>query len=369
MSGGRVVSAGQHQPTALARFPEEENEIVRVANDRGRRSGHWLDATVLLLSLAAASLAVSAQTTELHLVSTAWSPFTNEPGQPRFALDLVEAGLGRIGVKTSMTIVDAAQFTTSLLSDKFDGSAAAWKDVERERTLLFSQPYLENRLILVARRGGDVSAAKFADLRGKRIAIVEGYSYGEGIDQSGPTFVRSRTEEDSLKLLLDSKVDYTLMDELVVQYIVSNYAEEAQTRLQVGSTPLLTRQLHLAVRRAVPDAESIVNRFNDQLRGMIADHTYHRLLHLDWIRADVDGDGLAEYVPRSDRPGALEPKRAYSLFSTEPSVTSTPKTRQRFLLGGSIYDGWTTVPDRFKVVDPSQPDSDRSTLGIFRFVW
>jgi polar amino acid transport system substrate-binding protein len=99
-----------------------------------------------------------AQTTALRLVSTAWSPFTNEPGQPRFALDLVEAGLGRVGIKTSTTIVDAAQFTSSLLGGNFDGSAAAWKDTERERTLLFSQPYLENRLILVARRGGRIGS-------------------------------------------------------------------------------------------------------------------------------------------------------------------------------------------------------------------
>jgi polar amino acid transport system substrate-binding protein len=338
-------------------------------NDRVRGRGHWLGATALLLSLVALSVAVSAQTTQLRLVSTAWSPFTNEPGRPRFALDLVEAGLGRIGVKTSTTIVDAAQFTTSLLSGKFDGSAAAWKDADRERTLLFSQPYLENRLILVARRGGDVSAATLADLKGKRIAIVEGYSYGETIDQSGATFVRSRTDEDSLRLLLDSKVDYTLMDELVVQYIVSNHAEEARTRLQLGSTPLLTRPLYLAVARTLPDAESIVSRFNAQLRSMVADHTYHRLLHLDWIRADIDGDGLAEYVPQSDRPGALEPKRAYSLFSLEPSATPTPKTQQRFLLGGSIYDGWTTVPDRFKVDDPKRPDPNRSTAVIFRFAW
>lgn len=322
-----------------------------------------------MVSLAAV-LVLSAQTatTPLRLVSTAWSPFTNEPGKPRFALDLVEAGLGRIGVKTSTTIVDAAQFTTSLLGGTFDGSAAAWKDAERERTLLFSQPYLENRLMLVARRGGDVSAATLADLKGKRIAIVEGYSYGEAIEQSGPTFVRSRTEEDSLTLLLDGKVDYTLMDELVVQYIVSNYPAEARTRLQVGSTPLLTRQLYLAVRRAVPDAESIVSRFNAQLRGMIADHTYHRLLHLDWIRADVDGDGLTEYVPRSDRPGAVEPKRAYSLF-TETSVTPTPRTQQRYLIGGSIYDGWTKVPDKYKVEDPKWPDPNKSTAFIFRFAW
>ena len=336
---------------------------------RRRRSGHRLWATVLLLALAGGTLALSAQTTQLRLVSTAWSPFTNEPGHPRFALDLVEAGLGRIGVKTSTTIVDAARFTPSLLSGSFDGSAAAWKDTERERTLLFSQPYLENRLILVARRGGDVSAASLAGLEGKRIAVVEGYSYGEAIEQSGPAFVRSPTDEDSLKLLLDGKVDYTLMDELVVQYIVSHYAEEARTRLQVGSTPLVTRQLHLAVRRSLPDADSIISRFNEQLRGMIADHTYHRLLHVDWIRADVDGDGLAEYVPQSDRAGAREPTNAYSLFASEPSVMSTPRTQQRYLFGGSVYDGWTTVPDKFKVNDPQIPDPNRSTAVIFRFAW
>jgi polar amino acid transport system substrate-binding protein len=344
---------------------------MRSPNDRGRRDGHWLDATVLLFSLAALFVAVSAQTTELRLVSTLWSPFTNEPGQPRLALDLVEAGLGRIGVKTSTTIVDAAQFTTSLLSDKFDGSAAAWKDTERERTLLFSLPYLENRLILVARRDGDVSATTLADvkLKGKRIAIVEGYSYGDAIEQAGPAFVRARTDEDSLKQLLDGAVDYTLMDELVVQYIVSNYAEQARTRLQLGSTPVVTRQLYLAVRRTLPDAESIVSRFNAQLRGMIADRTYHRLLHLDWIRADIDGDGLSELVPQSDRPGAVEPKQPYSLFFTEPSAMPTPKTQGRFLLGGSIYDGWTTVPDKFKVEDPKRPDPNRSTAVIFRFAW
>lgn len=342
---------------------------MRVPIERRPRRRLGLGAAGLLLSLSALCVAVSAQTTELRLVSTAWSPFTNAPGQPRFALDLVEAGLGRIGIKTSTTIVAAAQFTGSLLSGTFDGSAAAWKDAERERTLLFSQPYLENRLILVARRGGDVSAKTLADLKGRRIAVVEGYSYGEAVEQSGPVFVRSRTEEDSLKILLDGKVDYTLMDELVVQYLVNNYPEQTRTRLQLGSTPLVKRPLYLAVRRTLPDAESIVNRFNAQLRGMIADHTYHRLLHLDWIQADIDGDGLPELVPQSDRQGAVEPKQAYSLFVTEPSAMPTPKAQGRFLFGGSIYDGWTTVPDKFKVEDPKRPDPSRSTAVIFRFAW
>jgi len=267
----------------------------------------------------AASLLLSAQPARqapLSLVSTIWPPFTNVPGQPRFALDLVEAALGRVQMAAKTTIVSAADFTPSLVSGRFDGSAAAWRDEARERALVFSQPYLENRLVLVGRHGADVSAKTLADLAGKRVAIVAGYAYGDTVEASGPAWVRTPSDEDSLGQLLKGGVEYTLMDDLVVNFIVNNYPKESGARLQIGTTPLVTRPLYLAISRTRPDAESIVKRFNAQLQGMIADRTYHRLLHVDWIRADVNGDGIPEYVPRDDQAGPAAPQRTYSLFST-----------------------------------------------------
>jgi len=328
-------------------------------------------ALLLALALRAASLAGEpAPANQLRFVSTPWSPFTNAAGQPRFALDLVEAALGRFGFSATTTIVEPARFTPALLSDLYDGSAAAWKDAERERLLVFSQPYLENRLILVGRRGEDVSAAALTDLKGRRIALVDGYSYGEAVEKSGTIPVRSKSEEDSLSLLLSDKTDYVLMDELVVQYILENYPNEAKTKLSVGERSLLTRQLYVAVRRARPDAVSIIQQFNAQLREMIKDRTYHRLLHVSWIRADIDGDGISEFVPKSDSSGTAAPQHAYSLFSTEPPAAKPAATTpSRFYVGGSIYTDWATVPNRYKVEDPRYPDADRSTASIFRFVW
>jgi hypothetical protein len=109
------------------------------------------------------------------------------------------------------------------------------------------------------------------------------------------------------------------MDELVVQYILNNYPKEAQTRLQMGTTPMVTRPLFFAVRRSRPDAASIITRFNAQLRGLIADRTYHKLLHVSWISADVDGDGLPEFVPLSDNAGKSAPDHAYSLTTKDDS--------------------------------------------------
>jgi hypothetical protein len=163
------------------------------------------------------------------------------------------------------------------------------------------------------------------------------------------------------------------MDELVVRYLTSNYPKEAQARLQFGTTPLLIRPLYLAIRRDLPGAQSIVDRFNAQIRGMITDRTYHRLLHVDWISADVTGDGVAENVPSSDRLGKAPPVSIYSLSSATPPPVPTPKviaTKQPgFYIGGTLYPDWASVPNSYKVPDSNRPDPSRSAGSIFSFRW
>jgi polar amino acid transport system substrate-binding protein len=182
--------------------------------------------------------------------------------------------------------------------------------------------------------------------------------------------VRSTNEQDGLSLVLASKADYVLMDEVVVQYIFEHYPKEAKTRLSVGTTPLIKRPLYLAVRRSRPDADAIVERFNAQLRGMIADRTYHRLLHVAWILADVDGDGITEFVPKSDLSGKEPPKQAYSLFSNDPLKATPAAATPGFYVGGTIYTDWAAVPNRYKNPPPiNVPDPDSRTASLFRFQW
>ena len=304
----------------------------------------------VLSFVSAATLVLWAQIVPLKLVSTPWTPFTNAPGSPHFAADLVDAALGRVGIKTTTTIV-AADFTAALLGPNFDGSAAAWKDPVRENVLLYSNAYLENRLILVARKGSDISAKTLAALKGKKVAIVGGYSYGD-IESAGPAWVRTKSEEDSLTQLLHSQTDYMLTDEIVVEYLLEIYPDEAKTRLAIGTTPLISRPLHFAIRRSRPDSESIISKFNSQLVNMVSDHTYHKLLHVDWIRADINGDGIMEYIPASDLAGQKPPDHAYTLTTTSAPKPGQASTGPRFYIGGTIYTDWASVPNKYKVDDP-----------------
>ena len=295
---------------------------------------------------------------------------SSDLGKPRFAVDLVHAALERLGISEETTIVPEGTLTPALLQGKFDGSPALWRDTEREESLVYSKPYLENRLVLVARKGYDVSAPRLAALEGKRIALVDGFAYGDQLEQKeakGPVYVSSSTVEESVEKVLAGDADYALLDELVVQYLLTSYPEQTKAHLAIGSEPLVFRSLHFAVRRKVPGAQSIVDRFDAEVTKMIADHTYHQLLKLGWIEADVDGDGRMEVVPASDAAGEAPPVRRYELVT----VTGPPEpdSKARFYLGGSVYEGWANVPDRYKVIAKDKTAWGSQVAPVFSIKW
>src|SRR6186997_350046 len=86
-------------------------------------------AGIILSVVAAAATVTTAQAPRnLRFVSPIRPPFTDAPGNPRFALDLVEAALDRINVKARTTLVPPGQYATALLTGPYDGTAVGWRD-------------------------------------------------------------------------------------------------------------------------------------------------------------------------------------------------------------------------------------------------
>ena len=121
--------------------------------------------------------------------------------------------------------------------------------------------------------------------------------------------------------------------------------------------------------RTRPDADAIIKRFNAQLRGMIADRTYHRLLQrvVDPRRRRRRRCHRADPEERPVGQGGAE--TGVSLFSTDPLNTKSTQTGPRYYVGGTIYTDWAAVPNRYKSPPPNLPDSDSRTASIFTFRW
>ena len=321
-----------------------------------------------LLMVLGASGTMATDGSELRLASDSWPPFTDNPMGQRVAVELVHTALERSGIKATTTVVDWKDVERGLRKATYDGSAAMWRNEQRERQLLFSEPYLENRLILIGRKGSPVEGLHIVDLAGKRVAAVGHYAYGDEINKAdGVLFVNGRSDQDNLDKLLAGDVEYMLVDELVVRYLVASQPEEAANRLELGTTALARRLLHFAIRKEISGADGIIASFNREIRKMMADGTYSEILQVGWIRVDVDGDGLVELVALGDRVGEMPPGTVYDVFGEVPEEAAIEK--QRIFVQGNIYKGWDAVPDAYKgptgIMDVGWKSG--TTLGTLKF--
>lgn len=307
----------------------------------------------------------------LRLVSDVWPPFTDVDGKPREALDLVKAALLRGGVQSQSRIMTWSDALAQLEQGKLDGSAAVWKTPEREKYLLFSKPYLENRLVLVARKGEDVSAASVAKLVGKRLALTKDYAYGDAVTKAAQvTIVYRKSDAECLRAVLAKEADYLLLDELMVHHLFQFYATKADTLIAAGRTALVVYPLHLAIRRDYPRAQEIITTFDSNVAQMRLDGSYNELLHVAWIRTDVNGDGVPDYVAskKTAQKNGSDPsltQAAYPLFqpANTPSGAGPAPTYQ---VDGKSYNSWADASTNLRPAE-TKPKMNKYSTGVVLF--
>jgi len=290
-----------------------------------------------------------AQTTELKLASDVWPPFTNIENENSFALDLVNEALGRIDVACTFEIVKWNEVIAGINAGIYDGSGAMWLDDDREEKYMFSSTYLQNQLILVGAKGSDVSASSFAELKGKRIGIVEDYAYGDSLLNSKEiTLVEGKSDQQNLERLLSDKIDYMIVDALLIQYLLKYQVNDVSEHLSIAKTPILVKSLHLGLRKDIPGSEQILSRFNEEIKTMIADGSYNRILHLNWIQADMDGDGQLELILDGEQAGTQAPDDAYGVMVDQSFAYQSTMGSNRYYIDGQTYTGWDNVPEKYK---------------------
>lgn len=320
---------------------------------------------ILLSILILSSLTGHTQTTELKLGSDIWPPFTNVDSEKSFALDLVKEALSRMNIASSTEIISFDDVISAIDRGELDGSAALWINAEREKKYLFSKPYLHNQLILVGRKGSDVKDISAADIVGKRIGIVENYAYGEP-ENSNIIIVEGKSDQKNLERLLSKQIDYMLVDDLLIQYMLKYQINDVTEHLEIGDSPIRVKSLHFALRKDIKDGKQIMARFNEEITRMIADGSYNAILELNWINSDIDGDGKTELVLQGDHAGTKQPEHPYNILAEEAN-NQTVNNSYRYYVDGKIYEGWENIPDRYKIkVSPGQANPNNVGL-IFTF--
>jgi polar amino acid transport system substrate-binding protein len=234
----------------------------------------------------------------LSLGNDAWPPFIIEGAEQGTSEKLVCEALDRAGWGCEIEVGDWEKVLEGARSGSLDGIAAAWRTPEREQFLLFSDPYLTNRIVPVVAANSPIKLEGVANLDGRRVAMVPDYAYGAEIDAAKSAFdvVSVKDAAEAIMAVQAGRADIALVDELVVRAILES---DAQFEVTVIDKVLAYRELHFAVSRQHPQAEQIVSDFHRTYELMLKDGAVNEALNVDWLATDLGNDGQLDLVLRS----------------------------------------------------------------------
>ncbi len=319
--------------------------------------------------------------TELRLVADVWPPFTSEqPGQ-RIAVDLVQTALRNASISNNVKIVPWEEVLSGIQADKYDAIVGAWQTPDRERYLLFSRSYLQNRITLIGRKDNQLDFSELRQLKGKKVGIVADYAYGDDIANNKDIIkIPGKTVADNIKKMLNAEVDFILADTLVARAIKEHLPADVTNKLKIYTKEVATQDLYFAIRKNYPDATALLDKFNDAVELMIADGTYNKILGVTWLLADSNADGVHEYIVGSNLSLASDDpantQTSYALYGYDPAGTEAmgdgadlkKKPILKYRVLNQEYDSWGEAKQAIDQARAQGVGPYEDTSGTFDFL-
>ncbi|WP_339495503.1 transporter substrate-binding domain-containing protein [Pseudomonas sp. RA_105y_Pfl2_P56] len=198
------------------------------------------------------------------VVNEAYAPLTFFDGDGNFrgiSADLLELIRLRTGLRFEIhRSRNDAQMIKQIDSHKADLIAALLPTAEREKTLNFSRPYLENSYVLLTRKSAD-SPTNLGQLKDKRLAIAQGNPMVEYLRREFPRIQLIETEDtfSAVSLLAEGHVDGAVNSLVIANYFISSRIFERALQI---TTTIGTGQaaFSLATARDNKELGSIINK-------------------------------------------------------------------------------------------------------------
>jgi polar amino acid transport system substrate-binding protein len=308
---------------------------------------------LILTVLATSLISVAAYANDpLLLGNDSWPPFIIDGPDKGTSEKLVCEALERSGRSCTVKVGDWDVILDEARVGAIDGIAAAWKNAYREKFLLFSEPYLTNRIVPVTRKNHSSVIESVNDLAGMRVALVTDYAYGDEISSmsSSMEIIHTRNTLEALRKVHRGEADAALVDEMVVRDVLARVVIE---NLSVSSTVLAFRDLHFAVSRQNPMAEAIIDDFQRTYELMLADGTVNEILDVDWLATGFGQSGKMNVVVRSgisldDLDYPADDGSVYAMGDSEYQMMRQGKmdsSRVNYQVDGKSYSSLQTALD------------------------
>lgn len=211
-----------------------------------------------------------------------WLPYAGlEDGAPHgLGVDLVRAALRAAGVRHRLEPLPYARCMALTRSGRLDGCFNTSRDASLEADFLWHATPLYRARILVfapAARPAPARPLGVTDLLGRRVAVTNGYTYGDEFDlAAGIQRQVAGNDLGGLRMLLAGRADYALVFEQVARHLEQRHRRELGGRIRpVGFIKEMA--LYVSFSRARPDSPDVVAAFNRGMDAIARDGTRARI--------------------------------------------------------------------------------------------
>ena len=157
----------------------------------------------------------------IRIVSSQWPPYVdNSMPEKGLAVELVNKALERKGYQPTLQVYHWRRALEGVEIGVFDATCAIWKTAEREKTLLYSEPYLENTISFLKKKGNKIKHQKLSDLQGLVIGTLRDYAYDNAFNESTALIkIPANFIVQNLQKLNKGAIDLTLGVELLFLFL------------------------------------------------------------------------------------------------------------------------------------------------------
>lgn len=235
----------------------------------------FLLCTLVLICIA------SVQAEKITAVGDPWPPFL-DPNQASKGIisEIATAAYATQGYELEMTFVPWARAIAGVKNASFDLILGTWLTEERTKFLMFSDPYLNNSLKFIKKKGSDFEYTGLESLTGKSVGVVRGYGYSDDFI-SADNFKRPEANRfiGNIRKLVAGRIDLTLEDEIVAKATIAKEQPELLDKIEFSKTAYSTNALYVTSGLANSKHKELIEAFNKGLAEIKKSGEYDKILN------------------------------------------------------------------------------------------
>jgi len=227
-----------------------------------------------------ALLALQAQAQKISLVVNTWPPYIDTAlPDDGLAMKIVKTAFKRAGYTPEVRVQKWEKALEGSELGVYDVVGAIWKTKARQGKLLYSNSYLMNNIVLVARVNSQIKFDSLNDLQGVLVGVLKDYEYDEKF-MKDPKILKFQANRLTQNLIAvqNGKLDLAVADKRLAMYELKHFMGNNSSEFQFLPKNLSTRKLYIAAPIENSESKKIIAKFNQGLAAIKKDGTYQKIL-------------------------------------------------------------------------------------------